>query len=76
VLVRDWDKNDAKAWFPVSALLVAVIYTGSKSLVSAALHPPVLASRPLLGSTWNDICVSRDLTCLVFLAAPFLTFGL
>lgn len=24
--------NDAKAWFPVSSLLVAVIYTGSKSL--------------------------------------------
>ena len=33
--VRDFDKNDAKAWWPVSALLVAVIYTGSKSLVSA-----------------------------------------
>lgn len=32
--VRDFDKNDAKAWWPVSALLVAVIYTGSKSLVS------------------------------------------
>ncbi|KAI9637702.1 uncharacterized protein MKK02DRAFT_36525 [Dioszegia hungarica] len=29
---RDWDNGDAKAWFPVSALLVAVIYTGSKSL--------------------------------------------
>ncbi|OXB35778.1 GDP-mannose transporter 2 [Cryptococcus neoformans] len=29
---RDWDMNDAKAWFPVSSLLVAVIYTGSKSL--------------------------------------------
>jgi GDP-mannose transporter len=26
---------DAKAWFPISFLLVAVIYTGSKSLVSA-----------------------------------------
>lgn len=23
---------DAKAWFPVSSLLVAVIYTGSKAL--------------------------------------------
>lgn len=32
--VRDFDLNDAKAWFPVSFLLVAVIYTGSKSLVS------------------------------------------
>ncbi|ORX38268.1 hypothetical protein BD324DRAFT_620209 [Kockovaella imperatae] len=29
---RDFDLNDAKAWFPVSCLLVAVIYTGSKSL--------------------------------------------
>jgi hypothetical protein len=35
--VRDFDKNDAKAWWPVSALLVAVIYTGSKSLVCRAL---------------------------------------
>lgn len=26
---------DAKVWLPVSSLLVAVIYTGSKSLVSA-----------------------------------------
>lgn len=32
-VVRDFDKADAKAWWPVSALLVAVIYTGSKSLV-------------------------------------------
>lgn len=37
--VRDFDKNDAKAWWPVSALLVAVIYTGSKSLVSLSLNP-------------------------------------
>jgi hypothetical protein len=37
MLVRDFDKNDAKAWWPVSALLVAVIYTGSKSLVSTSL---------------------------------------
>ena len=32
--VRDFDWTDAKTWFPVSFLLVAVIYTGSKSLVS------------------------------------------
>lgn len=31
---RDFDTNDAKAWFPISFLLVSVIYTGSKSLVS------------------------------------------
>lgn len=30
--VRGFDVADAKAWFPVSALLVAVIYTGSKAL--------------------------------------------
>jgi GDP-mannose transporter len=29
---RDFDMQDAKAWFPVSFLLVSVIYTGSKSL--------------------------------------------
>ncbi|KAG5645729.1 GDP-mannose transporter into the lumen of the Golgi [Asterophora parasitica] len=29
---RPFDTKDAKAWFPISALLVSVIYTGSKSL--------------------------------------------
>ncbi|KZT27764.1 UDP-galactose transporter [Neolentinus lepideus HHB14362 ss-1] len=29
---RDFDRKDAKMWAPISALLVAVIYTGSKSL--------------------------------------------
>ncbi|KAJ7623421.1 UAA transporter [Roridomyces roridus] len=29
---RDFDVQDAKAWFPISFMLVAVIYTGSKSL--------------------------------------------
>ncbi|CAK5273870.1 unnamed protein product, partial [Mycena citricolor] len=29
---RTFDMQDAKAWLPVSSLLVAVIYTGSKSL--------------------------------------------
>ncbi|CDO77653.1 hypothetical protein BN946_scf184969.g4 [Trametes cinnabarina] len=29
---RDFDMKDAKAWYPISVLLVGVIYTGSKSL--------------------------------------------
>ncbi|KAI0741450.1 UDP-galactose transporter [Daedaleopsis nitida] len=29
---RDFDSKDAKAWFPISVMLVGVIYTGSKSL--------------------------------------------
>ncbi|KZT34900.1 UDP-galactose transporter [Sistotremastrum suecicum HHB10207 ss-3] len=29
---RDYDNADAKKWFPISCLLVGVIYTGSKSL--------------------------------------------
>lgn len=36
---RDFDMKDAKAWFPISALLVSVIYTGSKSLVSVEFDP-------------------------------------
>lgn len=32
---REFSMKDAKAWFPISFLLVSVIYTGSKSLVSA-----------------------------------------
>lgn len=30
---REFNMDDAKKWFPISSLLVAVIYTGSKSLV-------------------------------------------
>ena len=29
---RDFDMKDAKMWFPISFMLVLVIYTGSKSL--------------------------------------------
>ncbi|KAJ7257883.1 hypothetical protein B0H12DRAFT_1110413 [Mycena haematopus] len=29
---RDFDMQDARAWFPISFMLVTVIYTGSKSL--------------------------------------------
>ncbi|PCH44414.1 UDP-galactose transporter [Wolfiporia cocos MD-104 SS10] len=32
ITFRDFDKRDAKMWFPISFLLVSVIYTGSKSL--------------------------------------------
>lgn len=34
ITFRDFDMEDAKKWFPISFLLVCVIYTGSKSLVS------------------------------------------
>jgi GDP-mannose transporter len=32
ITFRNFDTQDAKAWFPISFLLVSVIYTGSKSL--------------------------------------------
>jgi GDP-mannose transporter len=35
---REFDLSDAKAWFPISFLLVSVIYTGSKSLVSQSYN--------------------------------------
>lgn len=31
---RDFNVADAKRWYPISLLLVSVIYTGSKSIVS------------------------------------------
>jgi len=34
---RDFDLEDAKRWFPISFLLVCVIYTGSKSLQSLSI---------------------------------------
>lgn len=45
--VRDWDIKDAKQWWPVSCLLVAVIYTGSKSLVSYSPHAMLTAAIPV-----------------------------
>jgi len=35
---RAFDLQDAKTWFPISFLLVSVIYTGSKSLVCSPRH--------------------------------------
>ncbi|KAH8116416.1 GDP-mannose transporter [Phellopilus nigrolimitatus] len=32
ITFRDFDMQDAKKWFPISFLLVSVIYTGSKSI--------------------------------------------
>ena len=45
IAFRDFDMKDAKMWFPISVMLVSVIYTGSKSLVS------VVVSRVLLKMT-------------------------
>lgn len=36
---RAFDMQDAKAWSPISFLLVSVIYTGSKSLVRVFFLP-------------------------------------
>lgn len=39
ITFRPFDVADAKAWFPISFLLVSVIYTGSKSLVGIIVLP-------------------------------------
>lgn len=41
---RTFDMKDAKAWFPISFLLVSVIYTGSKSLVRFSQRCRVVSS--------------------------------
>lgn len=41
---RNFDVADAKAWFPISFLLVTVIYSGSKSLVRWYFHFLLLAN--------------------------------
>lgn len=48
---RNFDLQDAKSWFPISFLLVTVIYTGSKSLVRprSICYTPVINGRSLLG---------------------------
>ena len=45
---RDFDTKDAKTWFPISLMLVGVIYTGSKSLVS---FTPILFMHIIILST-------------------------
>lgn len=42
ITFREFDKDDARKWFPISFLLVLVIYTGSKALVSLPF-PAVVA---------------------------------
>lgn len=37
---REFAMKDAKTWFPISFLLVLVIYTGSKSLASVYFSIP------------------------------------
>lgn len=35
---RDFDAGDAKKWFPISFMLVTVIYTGSKAIVRSSVY--------------------------------------
>jgi GDP-mannose transporter len=50
---RDFDMQDAKAWFPISFMLVSVIYTGSKSLVCGNLGSKLYSRANLrLGSNF------------------------
>lgn len=37
ITYQDFDLDTAKKWFPISSFLVALIYTGSKSLVRTLL---------------------------------------
>lgn len=53
--VRDFDKNDARAWWPISTLLVAVIYTGSKALVSLVA---VIEPQSMLIKNPSNSCLS------------------
>jgi hypothetical protein len=61
---KDFELDTAKKWFPISSFLVAVIYTGSKSLVSIW---PLKASSSILTSpssntlTYPSILYSRIL---------------
>lgn len=72
ITFRDWDTNDAKIWFPISALLVTVIYTGSKSLVSLSLSFVGEAEGRRKGRSWLRSLLWRELIVPSFvLLAPF-----
>lgn len=47
--LREWNTKDAKAWLPISTLLVFVIWTGSKALVSSkSLHVKSKSKRDIV----------------------------
>ena len=56
---RDFDVQDAKNWAPISLLLVSVIYTGSKSIVSRKHY-------------FNNL-TSETLDCKQYLSIPVYT---
>ncbi|KAF7356812.1 UDP-galactose transporter [Mycena venus] len=75
---RDFDMQDAKAWFPVSFMLVTVIYTGSKSLQFLSI--PVFGSRlpcyflPVL-TLLNRYTIFKNLTIILIAYGEVFWFG-
>jgi len=80
--VRDFDRGDAKAWFPISFLLVAVIYTGSKSLVSihsdrahASNSCPFQSTRKPYFAASAHNSIFKNLTIILIAYGEVLWFG-
>jgi multidrug transporter EmrE-like cation transporter len=58
---RDFNMPDAKAWFPVSALLVAVIYSGSKSLQNLPIPAyTVLKNGAIILTAYGELVVFKS----------------
>nr|ODO03921.1 GDP-mannose transporter 1 [Cryptococcus depauperatus CBS 7855] len=70
-LVRDFDKNDAKKWWPISTLLVAVIHTGSKALVGSS----IIAAWSDISSVWAKKPELDPITGLEIVVGPSATIG-
>lgn len=68
---------DAKIWFPVSFLLVAVIYTGSKSLVcsAATFHRVTGTADPQQFLSIPVYTIFKNLTIILIAYGEVLWFG-
>lgn len=66
ITFRDFDFDDARRWFPISFLLVLVIYTGSKSLVSLGLS----LWRASLECQRADLSIERPQNDLLLMIHP------
>ncbi|KAI4517739.1 UDP-galactose transporter [Schizophyllum commune Loenen D] len=74
---RDFDMKDAKAWFPISFLLVWVIYTGSKSLqfLSIPIYTIFKNLTIILIAYGEKIWFGGRITTLTFISFIFMVFS-
>lgn len=77
ITFRDFDSKDAKTWFPISFLLVWVIYTGSKSLqfLSIPIYTIFKNLTIILIAYGEKIWFGGRITTLTFISFVFMVLS-